>query len=117
MVDEDPHSSHHKLRDTMFLVRASDDLELRRRDQRHLIVVKPDLERCFLRSMKRVGLESSLPEDPEQLQAILNLPNHPKHDVFRSELAELRDASRARNIGTLMTRLEDELRAFAEADP
>jgi hypothetical protein len=106
MVDEDPLQSHHRGRDAPARVQTTTSLELRRRGDRHLVIVKPDLERCFLRSMGLVKLDSELPTRPEELRALLNLPKHPKHQTFTAELAELHAASRAQNISTFITELE-----------
>jgi hypothetical protein len=55
MVDEDPRSTHHRLRDQMQVILSTSSLELRMREDRYLIIVKPELEECFLRSMKVVN--------------------------------------------------------------
>jgi hypothetical protein len=107
MVDEDPGKPHHRLRDQMQVVFSGAQIELRRRDGRHLLVVKPELEACFLDAMRRVGLTSGLGTVARDLQAILNLPKHPKHQIFRGELAALYGQSRARKIATFVTELAD----------
>ena len=112
MVDEDPGKSHHQLRDQMHVVESRRDVELRRREGRHLIVIKPELEECFLRSMKRAGLDTELALNVRDLQAILNLPDHPKHRVFRAELARLYRTSRQKNVATFVTDLADVLRGL-----
>jgi hypothetical protein len=106
MVDEDPQASHHKLRDRMRVIVSTNDLELRSEGDRHLIIVKPELEECFRRSMKRAGLPSSLPQQPTELRAMLNVPNHSKHKLFREELESLYRESKARNVQTFITELE-----------
>jgi len=83
MVDEDPGKSHHGLRDEMQRVFSGVQLDVRRRDARHLIIVKPELEDCFLDAMRRVGLESSLGTIARDLQTVLNIPKHPKHKIFQ----------------------------------
>lgn len=112
MVDEDPHSSHHRLRDMMQGVSKTIDLELRRMANRHLVLVKPDLEFCFRRCMGRVGLESELPTDPRELHRALGIPNprHPIHIRFRQELGLLHQESRRRPVATFVTELEDIVR-------
>ena len=107
MVDEDPGRSHHRLRDTMQLELENEDIEVRKRDGRHLLVLKPDLEQCFLRSIRRLHAESALPAAAPALRAILNLPNHPKHVTFRQELAQVRELGRSQGVATFVTRLED----------
>jgi hypothetical protein len=94
MVDEDPLSSHHRERDRMESVRESPSLEVRRRRGRHLLVVRPELETCVLRSMRLAGIPSQLGERPADLRTFLNLPMHPKHRIFQQEL--VRDCTRAR---------------------
>jgi hypothetical protein len=60
MVDEDPGRTHHRRRDAMAVISRTDDLEVRRGDNRHLVIVRPDLETCFLRSMDKLGLNCAL---------------------------------------------------------
>ncbi len=106
MVDEDPGSSHHPLRDQMEVIHRTDDLEIRRRSGRHLIILKPELEDCFLRSMRRASLKTNLPLNPKELQKLLNLPKHPAHKTFREELSELYKVATAQRINTFITDLE-----------
>ena len=110
MVDEDPLSSHHKLRDQMQVVEGNDDLELRIKQDQHLIIVKPELEECFVKSMKRVRLDSKLPAQAKELQRILSVPNRSQHEVFREELTMLYRESKAQNVQTFVTRIEAVLR-------
>jgi hypothetical protein len=109
MVDEDPGKPHHRLRDEMQPIFSGLDLEVRRRDGRHLIIVKPELEECFLRAMRRVGLTSRLGTSAGDLQAILNIPRHPKHRLFQRELALLYQGSRSRHLATFVTELHEVL--------
>jgi len=88
-------------------------LEVRRDGKRHLLIVRPELERCFIHSMRLVQLATELPTDVSRLQTILNLPRHPKHERFRQELIELYEESRRRNVRTLMTELCDALRELS----
>lgn len=112
MVDEDPFSSHHSARDKAQVVSTTDDLILCRQGNRHLIIVKPDLEGCFLRSMQRVKLDSNLPRQPRELREILNIPTHSKHRVFREELVALYRESKTRKVGTFVADLESILRGL-----
>ena len=114
MVDEDPMSSHHARRDAMELVSETNDTQLRRSKDRHVIVIKPNLEQCFLRSMKRVELESTLGERPQDLRARLNLPKHSAHKDFRRDLSTLYQVSRARKVATFIIELEEILRKLNE---
>ncbi len=114
MVDEDPGKSHHRLRDEMHVVESRRDVELRRREDRHLIIIKPELEECFLRSMKRVDLDTKLPKRAGDLQSVLNLPNQPKHKAFQAELAQLYRTSREKNVPTFVTELADFLRMLLQ---
>lgn len=113
MVDEDPLSSHHRQRDTTEVVSTSDDIMHRRRGDRHLIILRPALEECFLRSVKRAGLESGLPSRPAELRTLLNIPGHRVHQRFREELRALHRESQARSVRTLVTELEAVLRRIA----
>lgn len=101
MVDEDPLSSHHAQRDEPQLVSTTENLMVRRRRDRYLLIVKPELEECFLRSVRLVGLESRLPNRPADLRALLGIPNNPKHRAFREELSSLYRESKARRVRTL----------------
>jgi hypothetical protein len=111
IVDEDPGKTHHRLRDEMQVVSSTVDIEVRRRDGRHLIIIKPELEECFLRSMKRVGVDSKLPSNAGDLQAILNIGGDAKHETFREELALLHRTSRKKKMASFVTDLEDVLRS------
>ena len=115
MVDEDPFSSHHGERDRAQVVSTTNDLILCRQGSRHPIIVRPDLEECFLRSIKRVRFTSSLPQRASDLRAILNIPSSPKHRVFRDELVALYHESKKRTVGTFATDLEDTVRGLLEA--
>lgn len=110
MVDEDPLSSHHSQRDQAQLISTTDNLVLRGQGDRYLIIVKPELEECFQRSMRIIGLRSSLPSRPEELRATLNISSHSKHKLFREELKTLYRESKARNVQTFVTDLENTLR-------
>ena len=110
MVDEDPFSSHHRQRDKAQVVSTTNDLILRRQGDQYLLIVKPDLEECFLRSMRRVTLASNLPQRASDLRAMLNIPTHSKHKVFREELEALHRESKARNVRTFVADLEAILR-------
>ena len=114
IVDEDPGKTHHKLRDTMQVVLSKADLELRRREGRHLVIIKPELEDCFLRSMKRIDVESELPSDARDLQAILNIGGNKKHETFRQELALLHRASQRKKQASFVTDLENVLRSICK---
>lgn len=114
MVDEDPLSSHHRERDRTQLVTESPSLQVRRRNDRHLLIVRPNLETCFLRSMRLVNLQSELGERPTDLHPVLNLPMHPKHRIFRQQLEELHVRARERRVDTLVTELEDAVRNIVQ---
>lgn len=105
LVDEDPGATHHRERDKANVVSATEWLELRSRGQRHLVIVKPNLERCFLGPLRIAGIESELPQDFAELQALLNVERSPKHAVFRRELDHLLEVSRARKRSTLATNI------------
>lgn len=112
MVDEDPGRVHHGLRDTLAVVSSSGDIEWRRRGDRHLIVVKPELEPCVLRSFARVKLASLLPQTPRELHRVLNTPDRRKHEIFRRELVEAHGLARQRSVTTFTTELERVVRAI-----
>ena len=113
MVDEDPFASHHSERDRGERV-ARIDLDFLRRGAQHVFIIKPALEECFLRSTKRVGLASALPDRASELRAMLNIRGHSKHKVFREELAALRRESQARAIATFVTELEAFVRTLVD---
>jgi hypothetical protein len=112
LVDEDPGRTHHRQRDRMAVVSSTDFLEHRRAGERHLIVVKPDLERCFRRSVELLGLESQLPTRPEDLRRVLGVPGTNVHARFRAELRALYEASVGRRVGSLVRDLEAVFRAI-----
>jgi hypothetical protein len=58
MVDEDPRSTHHPLRDRMRVVHAIEDFELREQEGRYLGILKPELEECYLRAVNLLRLET-----------------------------------------------------------
>lgn len=96
----------------MEVIHRTEDLEIRRKSGRHLIILKPELEDCFLRSAKRIGLVTRLPANPKEMQKVLNLPNHPSHQIFRDELSELHTIATAKKIGTFITDLESLVRTL-----
>jgi hypothetical protein len=102
LVDEDPLGTHHVLRDRLEVVSRSQSIEIRRSGERYLVVLRPDLERCFLASVKRLKCESKLPDDHRALRRLL-VPGHPKHALFRAELKALHQgfAHRVRSQGSL----------------
>jgi hypothetical protein len=114
MVDEDPLSSHHSLRDQVPVVGSFHDIEVRRRDDRLLIVVKPELEECFLRSMKRLQIKTRLSTNQraEEIRRVLGIPETSKHATFCTELKKLHEESRARRVPTFITEIEDVIREF-----
>jgi len=114
MVDEDPFASHHSERDRAEMVATTTDLDVRRRGAQHVIIIKPALEECFLRSANRVGLPSKLPRRASELRAMLNIRGHSKHKVFREELAALRRESQARGIATFVIELETFVRTLVD---
>ncbi len=113
MVDEDLGRSHHGLRDKMVVISNSHFLALRRQQDRHLIIVKPELEECFLRSMRRVNLEPSVPNDADKMRTFLNLPDHKMHQAFREDLVRLHEESRRVRAETFVTELEEIMRRLA----
>jgi hypothetical protein len=106
MVDEDPGKSHHRERDRALLVKQTLNLELRRGDEGHLIIVKPDLERCFQRSLSLAKMSSSLPTQPEDLHTLLSTPQGAKHKLFVEELAAMREKSQQLKVDTFATEIE-----------
>ncbi len=106
LVDEDPLSSHHRERDKTSLVRDASNLQLRRQGDRFLILLRPDLEACFLRGVSVLGMTSKLPARAPDLHGVLNVPNTSKHDLFRAELRQMHEQSKRRNISTFIAELE-----------
>jgi len=115
MVDEDPLSSHHRLRDQMRVVSTTNDLELREQNGRYLIIVKPDLEECFRRCVARLDLESGLPKRSEELRTLLGIEGTRPHKVFRQELNTLYRESQRQRIQTFVTELEGILRSLPDS--
>lgn len=113
IVDEDPLSSHHSRRDRTVLVHETNDVEWRRASEdaaRILIVVKPDLEKCFFAALKRVGLKSEW-SDASTLHRQLAGPWGTQHAKFQSELSTLHRAATERNTRVFTRDIEDILRA------
>jgi len=112
MVDEDPGSSHHPLRDAMQIVESTEDVEVRQKSGRHLLILKPELEECFVRSMKRAGVALTVAQSAKELQRLLNVPHPPSHTTFRKQLEDLRKAATAHHIPTFITDLEKAIRGI-----
>ena len=108
MVDEDPSGAHHRLRDQASLVKKTSFLEVRKFEGRHLIILKPELEECFQKSMGIAGLSSTLPR-PKELRPFLGIhdSNSHYHLEFRRELKTLYEISREQNTPTFITDLVD----------
>lgn len=113
LVDEDPHSTHHKLRDQMKVEKPSSDVELRVLGGRYIILLKPDLEHCFFRGLERTKIETKIAEGPRELHQMLGRPHRKKHEDFRSELKRLYDESKKRGVSSFPTELEEILRRIA----
>lgn len=105
MVDEDPRSTHHPLRDAMKVVRTIEDFQLRESNGRYLAILKPELEGAFLRSARLLGIETSLPEDAPTLRRVLLRPNSSLHDVFIRTLGQLNEEARERGQSIFLTEL------------
>ncbi len=109
LVDEDPGRSHHRRRDSMAVVRRTDDVEHRSSGGRHLIVVRPDLEQCFLRGMVAAGVQ--LPSQLANLERRLadSDPRRSAHVAFREELESLRERR-----GSFVAEIERIVRSILE---
>ena len=96
----------------MGAVSSTEYLQVRREGDRHLIVIRPDLENCFRRCMERLALPSELPSRPEDLRRVLGIPGRRTHEVFRRELKLLYEESRRRRVETFVTELVSVVRAI-----
>jgi len=105
MVDEDPRSSHHRLRDDMAVLRTTADFELRESDGRYLAILKPELEAAFLRSITLLRIKTSLPDDSSTLRRVLQERNSSLHDVFIRTLRQLYAEARERGKSIFLTDL------------
>jgi hypothetical protein len=114
MVDEDRSASHHARRDSMKVIRSGVDIEHRCEGDRHLIVIKPDLERCFFNAMNRVGIKPTCAESPGKLHRLLAAPRGRPHHAFAADLRTLLDASRRRSVATFLTEIADALRGILD---
>lgn len=112
LVDEDPGASHRRGRDAMPVVATTTDVELRSRGDRHLFILKPNVERCFLKGVARLGLPSELPSTASDLERRLAHPDnrHADHKLFRRELELLHRESVSKKTPTFLTDLEHHLR-------
>lgn len=112
MIDEDPGQVPSRALASMQVVERGPDIEWRRQGDRHLIVVKPELEPCLLRTFTRVRLDSALPRRADELHRLLTVPNRRKHDLLRSELATAHERAKARGLATFTAELERVVRAI-----
>ena len=110
MVDEDPKRSHHSTRDILTFVYRGAYLDWGVFEDKYLIVLKPELERCFLESMKTVELCSAMAKDPKTINEALGKRDHPWHKIFSDELALLYRKSQDTKTVTFITELEDAVR-------
>lgn len=115
LVDEDPQGPHHRFRDVMPVVTSTSDVEWRRLADRHLLIVKPELEPCLLRSFQRLQFRSSLPKTPRELHGLLNVPNPRQHAVLRRELAVAHAQARDGGVTSLTIELERIVREILAA--
>lgn len=107
IIDEDPGKTHHRGRATMSLRQQSVDLEWRESEGRHLLIVKPELEECFLKSIKTLGLPSELPSKPLDLRELLAIPNTPKHQSFRNELSGVHRVGLEKGVETFISAMAE----------
>lgn len=106
MVDEDPQSTHHPMRSQMQMVWKSNDLEHRVKRNQHLIIVRPDLESCFLRSAARIKIQTRLPGERKDLHRILAVEqDRSAHEAFRDALRQCYDRSHSSGTETFITEL------------
>lgn len=110
MVDQDPFGPHHRERDNFQLVRSIVTAEVRRRGSKYLVVIKPELEQCFLHEIERLGLDSQLPNSAAELRTLLNIPEHRKHEALRTELAAVYQRGRERGLATFLSEVEAVIR-------
>ena len=113
MVDEDPRRTHHPLRDAMKVVRTIDDFELRESEGRYLAILKPALEGAFLRAVRLLSIQTSLPSDPRTLRRVLAQPESHAHVVFLQTLARLYSTAEARGQSIFLTELVSTLQKVA----
>lgn len=113
IVDEDPGASHHRLRDSLPVVETSGDIEIRARGAKSIVIVRPDLEKCFLRGMGRLNLKSDLTRAAGDLHRRLAQSNslHADHRTFREDLARLRQAAHERRTHSFVTAIEAHVRS------
>jgi hypothetical protein len=114
MVAQDPGRPHQSARDTAPVRKSYDFTEVRVIDDRTLIIVKPELEECFVECMAKVGLPSSLGNDASRLRTILGTEKGEVHKVFRGELKSLFERSRHLGISTFVTEIDDTLCTIAQ---
>ncbi|HEY2728634.1 MAG TPA: hypothetical protein VGK52_01760 [Polyangia bacterium] len=109
IVDEDPNRSHHSLRDRMKIIRTGVDVDVHELGGRRLLVVKPELEKSFVRAMSRIKQESHFKTSSE-MHRVLSSQTSRQHDRFKAELMHLRDAYASKKIKNLVSELADALR-------
>ena len=115
MVDEDPMSTHHGARERMKLIHISQDIDLREQSERHLIVIKPELEECFLRSASLVDFKSTLSPHAGELRRRLGRERSKDHEAFRRELLEVHRLGKERRVRTFIEEIVELLRKVLHA--
>lgn len=112
IVDEDPGKSHHRLRDNAHVIGRGIDVEVLELNHRRLFLVKPDLETCFIRGMKRVKESCSFNNASQMHRMLSTSSSRREHERFARDLGLLRDASARLSVPSLVSELEDGLRAL-----
>lgn len=112
LVDEDPGRPHHSERDRAELISRSANVEYRRYGGNHLIIVRPALEECFLRSMRVANLQTELPMKAVELRGLLGQPRGGQHTRFYADLVRLHETSRAEQLTTVVGEIEGLVRTI-----
>jgi len=110
LVDEEPCTAPPESLRRATRVERTDDVEVRKIKDRHILILRPRLEECFLAGMRRVGLESQLASEAGELHRFLGTQNIRRHEQFREELTLLLRVSRRRRIRVFISVLEDLVR-------
>lgn len=114
IVDQDPGTTPPRTLGQAALVRRLGDIELRKHQSRHVLVLCPRLEECFFKGMSQAGITPEIARTPDELHRLLATGHRRRHEKFREELKRLVLESRRRNLKTFIIDLETLLKELIE---
>ena len=72
----------------------------------HVLILHPQLEDCFMKGMRGVGLKSELARTAEELHRVVGTPSAYRHNLSREELRTLRSQAKRKRIPVFLIDLE-----------